>query len=68
MITGIGQWRTGKGYCGQMKQKSIGLSQMGRCIPGRRGENHFLTGLPPLLSSMEGVVTSWYGGVWGGME
>ena len=40
-----GQWRTGKGLCSQMRQKSTGLGQMEGCILGRRREHHFLPGL-----------------------
>ena len=51
------QWRTGKGFCGQMRQKSTGLDQMEGCIVGRRGEHHFLTGLPHQQSSMEEITS-----------
>ena len=30
-----GVWRTGRGCCGLMRQRSIGLGQMGRCMFGR---------------------------------
>ena len=59
---------TGKGSCGQMKQRSTGLGLMEGYILGRRRENHFLIGLPHQLSSMEEEIISWYGGVWSGME
>jgi hypothetical protein len=42
----IEQWRIGKGSCGQMRQKLIGFSQMGGCIPGKKEVRACLTGLP----------------------
>src|SRR6266567_5720759 len=65
MQTGL--WRIGKGYSGQMKQKSTGLDQMARCIPGNREVNQSPIGQPHQLSSMEGAIILWYGGVWAGM-
>src|SRR5882757_10449167 len=65
MQTGL--WRIGKGYSGQMKQKSTELGQMARCIPGNLGVNQSLIGQPHQLSSMEEAITLWYGGVWAGM-
>src|SRR5882757_5418654 len=44
MQTGL--WRIGKGYSGQMKQKSTELGQMARCIPGNLGVNQSLIGQP----------------------
>jgi len=66
MKTGL--WRTGNGFYGEMKPKSIGLGQMERLISGKKRENHYLTGQHHLLSNMEEEGTSWYGVVWGGME
>jgi len=43
-----GQWRIGRGSCGQMRPKSTGLDQINRFILGKRRENYFLTE-PPLL-------------------
>ena len=63
-----GQWRIGRGSCGQMRPKSTGLDQMEGPILGRREGNHFLTGLPLPQSSMEEGTILWYGVVWGGME
>src|SRR5882724_8622638 len=63
----IGQWRIGRGSYGQMRPKSTGLGQMGGFILGSRRWNHFQTGPPPPLSSMEEGIMLWYGGVWGGM-
>jgi hypothetical protein len=63
----IGQWRIGRGSCGQMRLKSTGLGQMEGCILGRRRENHFLTGPLHLQSSMEEGTILWYGDAWGGM-
>jgi len=34
---------------------------------GSKEENHSQTGLPLLLSNMEGEIILWYRGVWGGM-
>src|SRR5467141_3938733 len=63
----IGQWRIGRGSYGQMRPKSTGLGQMGGFILGSRRGNHFQTGPPPPLSSMEEGIILWYGGVWSGM-
>jgi hypothetical protein len=41
MKTGL--WRTGKGFYGQMKPKSIGLGQMERFISGKKRENHYIS-------------------------
>ena len=65
---GIGQWRTGKGCCGQMRQRLIELDQMGRHMYGKKGGNHCLTEQHHLLSNMEEEETLWYGVVWDGME
>ena len=43
------QWRTGNGFCCQMRQKSTGLDQMEGCIVGRRREHHFLTTTTPTV-------------------
>ena len=67
-IMKTGLWRIRKEYFGQMKQRSTGLGLMEGCILGKKRENHFLTELLHQLLSMEGEITSWYGGVWGGME
>ena len=64
----IGQWKTGKGSYGQMRPRLIGLGQMEGSTLGRRKEIPFQIGLPPPLSNMEEGITSWCGGVWGGME
>jgi len=61
----IGQWRIGRGSYGQMRPKSTGLSQMGGFILGSRRGNHFQTGPPPPLSSMEEGIVLWYGVEWG---
>ena len=63
----IGQWRTGREFCGQMRQKSTGLDQMEGCILGRRRGHHFLTEPQHQQSSMEEEIISWYGDAWAGM-
>jgi hypothetical protein len=63
----IGQWRIGRESYGQMRPRSIGLGQMEGPIPGKKGVHLFLTALPLPLSSMEGGIILWYGGVWDGM-
>ena len=61
----IGQWRIGRGSDGQMRLKSTRLGQMaGFILEGRRG-NHFQTGPPTPLSSMEEGIILWYGVEWG---
>src|ERR1700722_15071181 len=67
-IMKTGLWRTGKGFYGQMKPKSIGLGQMERLISGKKKENHYLTEQHHLLSNMGEEEILWYGVVWGGME
>ena len=67
-IMKTGQWRIGRGSCGQMRPKSTGLDQMEGPTLGRRGGNHFLTEPPLPQSSMEEGIILWYGVVWGGME
>ena len=53
----IGQWRIGRGSCGQMRPKSTGLDQMEGPIPGRRRGNHSVREPPLLQSSMgEGTI------------
>ena len=42
----IGLWRTGRRCCGLMRQKSIGLGQMGRCMFGSNKGNQQQTGQP----------------------
>src|SRR5260370_19576526 len=59
-----GQWMTGRGSCGQMKPRSIGLDQMEGHILGRRRVNHCLIEPPLLQLSMEVGTISWYGVEW----
>ena len=63
----IGQWRIGRGSYGQIKPRSIGLGQMEGPTLGNKEVNPFQTILPLLLSSMEGGIILWYGGVWAEM-
>ena len=37
------QWRIGKKFCGVMRQRSIGLDQMGRYMCGKFQKSHYLT-------------------------
>jgi len=60
----IGQWRIGRGSCGQIRPRSTGLGQMEGPILGNKGVHPFVTILPLLLSSMEEEIILWYGGVW----
>ena len=62
-----GQWRTGRGFCGQMRPRSTGLGQMKGFIPRNKRVNNFLIGPPHLQSSMEEEIISLYGGVWARM-
>jgi len=52
-----GLWRTGRECCGLMRQKSIGLGQMGRYMFGSNEGNYYQTRLLYQLSSMEGGIT-----------
>jgi len=59
----IGQLKTGSRSCSLIKPRSIGLGQMEGSTLGSKGENHIQTGLPLLLSNMEGEIILWYRGV-----
>src|SRR6266516_1758477 len=63
--TKTGQWRIGRGSCGQMRPKSTGLDQMEGPILGRRRENHFLIELPLLQSREQSYGMGVYGVEWG---
>jgi hypothetical protein len=65
-IMKTGLWRTEKGFYGQMRPKSIELSQMERSISGNKEENHYLTEQHHLSSNMEKEETLWYGVEWSG--
>jgi len=49
----IGQWRIGRGSCGQIRPRSPGLGQMEGPILGNKGVHPFMTIPPLLLSSIE---------------
>ena len=49
----IGQWKIGRGSCGQIRPRLTGLGQMEGSIPGNQGVRPFQTAPPLLLSSME---------------
>ena len=62
-----GQWRTGRGFYGQIRPRSTGLGQMRGFISGNKRVNNFLIGPPHPQSSMEEEIISLYRGVWARM-
>ena len=53
----IGLWRTGIGYYGVMRLKSLKLDQMERCMCGKKEVNPYLTELLQPQSNMEEGIT-----------
>ena len=63
----IGLWRAGKGFYEVMRLKSIRLSQIERCMCGKREVNlHLIRPLHPQSNIEEGT-TLWYEVIWAGM-
>jgi len=56
-IIKTGQWRIGRGSCGQMRPRSTGLGQMGGSTSGKKGAYPFQIVLLPQLSSIEKEIT-----------